>query len=92
MPWIPCGPAGPFNTISNSGPLPVSKLSLESKEKIPFVVVSANATPLLTIVPLTQPCTSAVMSMRKNLFKLAVVIAMGLYPVAEGPSNGGGVL
>ena len=27
------GPGGPFNTISNSGPLPVSKLSFESNEK-----------------------------------------------------------
>jgi hypothetical protein len=32
------------------------------------------------------------MSMRKNLFQLAVVIAMGLFPVAELPSVGGGVL
>jgi nitrate reductase NapE component len=70
----------------------VSKLSLASKEKIPFVVVSANATPLLAVVPLTQPCTSEVMSMRRNLLKLAVVIAMGLFPVAEAPSDGGGVL
>src|SRR5450755_130962 len=66
----PCGPWGPVplvKAISNSGPLPVSKLSFESNEKLPLdPLVSARATPLLGIVPFTQPCASAVISSNRN--------------------------
>jgi hypothetical protein len=73
--------------------LPVSKLSFESKEKYPLEpLVSASATPLLAMLPFTHPCTSGVISISRNWFQLAVVTEIGLFPVADVPSEGGGVL
>ena len=63
----------------------MEKLALEP-------LVKASATPLLGMLPLTQPCTSAVMSISKNWFRLELAIDTPLPPVADAPSAGGGVL
>src|ERR1700757_3821164 len=91
---MPCGPWGPglTNTNCNFGPFPVSRLSFESKEKVPAALVSASATPLFGIDPFTQPCTSGVISISRNWFRFVARTAVGRFPVADTPSAGGGVL
>jgi hypothetical protein len=62
--------------------------SLLSKEKVPELVVSSSATPLFATLPLNQSCTSGVMLMTINWFKLKLVTFTGLPPVADPPSEG----
>jgi hypothetical protein len=77
-----------LSTISSSGWWLVAVVSLESKEKLPFVLVRASPTPLLVTVPVTQLCTSEVMSTTTNWLLELVVSAMGLPLVAEAPRGG----
>ena len=51
--------------------------SFESNANAPLPVVSEIAMPLLVMLPLAQPCTRVVMSMTRNWFMLAAVMAMG---------------
>jgi hypothetical protein len=63
--------------------------SLLSKPKLPALPpASAIAIPLLATVPLSQPCTSEVISTSTNWFKLDFDTATGLPPLAETPRDG----
>jgi hypothetical protein len=72
--------------------LAVSKLSFESKEKLPLALVNAKAMPLFGIEPFSQACANAVISINRNWPVLLVVTEVAFPPVADGPNGGGGVL